>query len=94
VLGKFPLPVEVIPMARSLVARRLVALGGTPVWRENCITDNGNVILDVHNLSISDPVELERRINDIPGVVCNGVFALRPADVVLLGSPGGVRTLS
>ncbi|MDF9390993.1 MULTISPECIES: ribose-5-phosphate isomerase RpiA [Methylococcus] len=93
VLGKFPLPVEVIPMARSLVARRLVELGGTPVWRENCITDNGNVILDVHNLSITDPVELERRINDIPGVVCNGVFALRPADVVLIGSPIGVRTL-
>ncbi|MEW6038884.1 MAG: ribose-5-phosphate isomerase RpiA [Pseudomonadota bacterium] len=93
VLGKFPLPVEVIPMARSLVARRLVELGGTPVWRENCITDNGNVILDVHNLSITDPVELEHRINDIPGVVCNGVFALRPADVVLLGSASGVRTL-
>ncbi|HEX5757182.1 MAG TPA: ribose-5-phosphate isomerase RpiA [Arenimonas sp.] len=89
VLGKFPLPVEVIPMARSLVGRELVALGGQPVWRQDCVTDNGNWILDVHNLHIADPVTLERQINQIPGVVTCGLFAARPADVVIVG--GQVR---
>lgn len=84
-LGRFPLPVEVIPMARSLVARKLVALGGQPVWREDCVTDNGNWILDVHNLRIVDPVALEEKINQIPGVVSVGLFARRPADVVIVG---------
>jgi len=93
VLGKFPLPVEVIPMARSYVARELVKLGGQPVWREGFISDNGGQILDVHNLEILNPVELEKIINDIPGVITVGIFALRPADVVLLGGPNGVRTL-
>jgi ribose 5-phosphate isomerase A len=93
VLGKFPLPVEVIPMARSYVARELVKLGGQPAWREGYITDNHNQILDVHNLNIPDPIELEKTINNIPGVVTVGLFAIRPADVVLLGSPNGVRTL-
>jgi ribose 5-phosphate isomerase A len=93
VLGKFPLPVEVIPMARSYVARQLVKLGGQPVLRAGVATDNGNVILDVHGLTILNPVELEGAINQIPGVVTNGLFALRPADVLLLGTPGGVRTL-
>lgn len=94
VLGKFPLPVEVIPMARSYVARELVKLGGQPVWRENCITDNSCQILDVHNLEIAKPIELERVINNIPGVVTCGIFALRPADVCLLGSEEGIRTLT
>ena len=86
ILGKFPLPVEVIPMARSLVARELVRLsGGQPVWRDGVVTDNGNLILDVHNLSIVDPVALEREINQIPGVVSVGLFARRPADVVIVG---------
>jgi ribose 5-phosphate isomerase A len=86
VLGTFPLPVEVIPMARSLVARELVRLsGGQPVWRDGVVTDNGNLILDVHNLSIVDPVGLEREINQIPGVVSVGLFARRPADVVIVG---------
>jgi ribose 5-phosphate isomerase A len=93
VLGKFPLPVEVIPMARSFVAREMVKLGGQPQWRENYVTDNGNHILDVHNLEILDPPALERTINNIPGVVTVGIFALRPADIVLLGSPDGIRTL-
>ncbi len=84
-LGRFPLPVEVIPMARSLVARKLVAIGGQPVWREDCVTDNGNWILDVHNLQIVDPVALEEKINQIPGVVSVGLFARRPADVVIVG---------
>ena len=85
ILGAFPLPVEVIPMARSHVARKLLGLGGQPVWREGVITDNGNWILDVHNLRIIDPVSLEREINQIVGVVCNGLFAARPADVVIVG---------
>ena len=86
VLGRFPLPVEVIPMARSLVAREILRIsGGQPVWRDGVVTDNGNVILDVHNLSIVDPVALEREINQIPGVVSVGLFARRPADVVIVG---------
>ncbi|NEX21295.1 ribose-5-phosphate isomerase RpiA [Thiorhodococcus mannitoliphagus] len=93
VLGKFPLPVEVIPMARSYVARELVQLGGTPIWRENFITDNGNLILDVHNLEIVEPMTLEQQINNIAGVVTVGIFALRPADVLILGSAAGPRSL-
>ena len=91
VLGKFPLPVEVIPMARSHVARELVKLGGTPRWREGFTTDNGNLILDVAGLEIVDPKGLETRINQLAGVVTVGLFALRPADVLLLGTPNGVR---
>jgi len=94
VLGTFPLPVEVIPMARSHVARQLVKLGGTPVWREGFISDNGNLILDVRNLAITDPRKLEQEINNIAGVVTNGLFALRPADVLILGSEDGVKTLT
>ena len=93
VLGKFPLPVEVIPMARSLVAREIVRLGGRPVLREGALTDNGNVILDVHGLSITDPAGLESELNQLPGVVTNGLFARRPADVLLLGTPEGVRRI-
>jgi ribose 5-phosphate isomerase A len=93
VMGAFPLPVEVIPMARSYVARELVKLGGEPVYREGFVTDNGNVILDVHNMQITGPVELEQKLNNITGVVTNGLFALRPADVVLVGSESGVTTL-
>jgi len=93
VLGKFPLPIEVIPMARSYVARELVKLGGRPVLREGFTTDNGNVILDVHDLSILNPVELEGQLNNLVGVVTNGLFAIRPADVLLLGTPAGVKTI-
>jgi ribose 5-phosphate isomerase A len=93
VLGKFPLPVEVIPMARSYVAREMVKLGGQPQWREGFISDNGNQILDVYNLDIVNPPELERRINNIVGVVTVGIFAMRPADVVMLASAEGIRTL-
>ncbi|TAL75918.1 MAG: ribose-5-phosphate isomerase RpiA [Rhodanobacter sp.] len=85
ILGKFPLPIEVIPMARSLVAREIVKLGGQPVWRDGVVTDNGNWILDVHNWQITDPVGLERQLNQLAGVVTVGLFALRPADVVLVG---------
>lgn len=92
VLGKFPLPVEVIPMARSYVARELAKLGGQPVLREGFTTDNGNVILDVHNLRIMEPVKLEETLNHITGVVTNGLFARRPADVLLLGTKNGVQT--
>lgn len=92
ILGKFPLPVEVIPMARSYVARELVKLGGDPVYRDGVVTDNGNVILDVHNLEILNPVELEKAINNIPGVVTNGIFALRGADIVLVATDDGVAT--
>ena len=92
-LGKFPLPVEVIPMARSFVARELVRLGGQPKLREGFTTDNGNVILDVHNLDIMNPVELETAINQITGVVTNGLFACRPADVFLMGTPNGTTVL-
>lgn len=93
-LGTFPLPIEVIPMARSYVARELVKLGGSPVYREGVVTDNGNVILDVWNLDIAVPRQLEERINNIVGVVTNGLFALRPADVLLLGTAAGVQTLT
>ena len=89
VLGVFPLPVEVIPMARSHVARALAQLGGQPVWREETITDNGNLILDVHNLRILDPVDIESQINNIPGVVTNGIFAKRSADVMIIGNELG-----
>ena len=91
VLGKFPLPVEVIPMARGYVAREIVALGGEPVLRANFKTDNGNIILDVHGLKILDPAALEERLNNIVGVVTNGLFARRGADVLLLGTPEGVK---
>ncbi|MEP4889021.1 MAG: ribose-5-phosphate isomerase RpiA [Aliiglaciecola sp.] len=90
VLGAFPLPVEVIPMARSFVARELVKLGGDPEYRQGVTTDNGNVILDVHNLSILNPVELEQQINQIPGVVTNGLFAMRAADIVLVATDSEV----
>lgn len=93
-LGKFPLPIEVIPMARSYVARELVKLGGTPLWRENFVTDNGNQILDVHNLKIIDPSTLEQTLNNITGVVTNGLFARRRADVLLLATPQGVKTMT
>jgi ribose 5-phosphate isomerase A len=94
VLGKFPLPIEVIPMARSYVARELVKLGGRPVLRDKFVTDNGNVILDVHGLQILDAGRLEAEINNLAGVVTNGLFARRPADVLLLGTADGVRTLT
>ncbi|TNC86887.1 MAG: ribose 5-phosphate isomerase A [Thalassolituus sp.] len=92
-LGTFPLPVEVIPMARSHVARELVKLGGDPVWREGVVTDNGGEILDVHNLRIASPMELESSINQITGAITNGLFAQRGADVLLLGTQEGVKTL-
>lgn len=94
VLGKFPLPVEVIPMARNYVARQLAQLGGRPVWREAVITDNGNVILDVFDLQITDPVALEQQINQITGVVTNGIFASRNADLVLVGTAEGTQVIS
>jgi len=94
VLGRFPMPVEVIPMARSLVARQLVKLGGTPVWREGFVTDNGNLILDVQGLEILEPAKLEQQINNLVGVVTVGIFALRPADVLILGTPKGPTTLT
>jgi len=92
-MGKFPLPVEVIPMARAYVARELATLGGRPTLREGFVTDNGNVILDVHGLTITDPARLETAINNIVGVVTNGLFARRGADVLLLAGPEGVRTI-
>lgn len=91
VLGKFPLPVEVIPMARSYVGREIVKLGGQPAWRQGFTTDNGNLILDIHNLSITNPMDLEARLNQIVGVVTNGLFAQRSADVLLLGTSEGVK---
>jgi ribose 5-phosphate isomerase A len=94
VLGKFPLPVEVIPLARSYVARELRKRGGHPEWRQNFVTDNGNVILDVRGLSILNPVELEGELNQITGVVTTGLFARRAADVLLLGTGDGVKTLT
>ena len=92
VLGRFPLPVEVIPMARSFVARQLVAMGGQPELRQGFVTDNGNVILDVHNMDLVDPVKMEKNLNNLPGVVTNGLWALRPADVVLMATGSGVKT--
>lgn len=94
VLGRFPLPVEVIPMARSYVARELVKLGGNPVWREQVVTDNGNVILDVEGLAITQPKALEQTINNIAGVVTVGLFALRGADILILGTPTGARDVT
>ena len=93
VLGKFPLPVEVIPIARSYVGREIVKLGGDPVYRDNCITDNGNHIIDVFNLDIIEPRKLEERINNITGVVTNGLFAIRPADQLFLAETSGVRVI-
>mgnify|MGYP000945261806 FL=1 len=94
VLGStFPLPIEVIPMARSQVARQLVTLGGAPEYREGVVTDNGNIILDVHNFEILNPVEMEKELNNIAGVVTNGVFALRPADTVIVGTPDGAKII-
>jgi ribose 5-phosphate isomerase A len=92
-LGAFPLPVEVIPMARNYVSRELTRLGGRPVWREKVTTDNGNQILDVHGLRIVDPVSTESAINQITGVVTVGLFAARPADVVILGGANGIRII-
>jgi ribose 5-phosphate isomerase A len=92
VLGRFPLPIEVIPMARSYIARELVKLGGTPEWRQNFVTDNGNAILDVYDLEIMKPMALESELNQIPGVVTNGLFARRGADILLLGRPDGIET--
>jgi len=94
VLGNFPLPVEVIPMARSLVSRQMVALVGQPVLREGFTTDNGNIILDVHNMEIMEPVTLEEDLNNIPGILTVGLFARRPADVLLLGTEDGVKKLT
>ena len=93
-LGRFPLPVEVVPMARSVVAREIVQLGGQPIWREGTVTDNGNWILDVHELMIEDPRAMELALNDIPGVVCNGIFARNAASQVLVGGGDGARTLT
>jgi len=93
VLGRFPLPVEVIPMARSLVGRKLAALGGQPEWREAFTTDNGNWIIDVHNLDLVNPTAMETKINNLPGVVTCGLFAHRPADVVLVASRDGIRSI-
>ncbi|MCP5328536.1 MAG: ribose-5-phosphate isomerase RpiA [Steroidobacteraceae bacterium] len=93
VLGRFPLPIEVVPMARSYIARQITRLGGQPVWREGFVTDNGNAILDVHGLSILDPVSMERELNQLPGIVTVGLFAQRPADVVLIGDPSGLRKI-
>lgn len=93
VLGEFPLPVEVIPMARTLVANRLIGMGGQPVWRKDFVTDNGNHILDVHNLRIVDPPTMESQINDIAGVVSVGIFAQRPADVLLIAGGNGVQKI-
>tara|TARA_B110000116_G_C16786853_1_gene561370 strand:+ start:216 stop:875 length:660 start_codon:yes stop_codon:yes gene_type:complete len=92
-LGSFPLPIEVVPMGQSFVARKMVKLRGQPIWREKFVTDNGNHILDVHNLQITNPLEMETRINQIPGVVTVGLFAHRPADVLLVASDTGVRVI-
>ena len=92
-LGTFPLPIEVVPMAQSFVARKMVKMRGQPIWREGFVTDNGNHILDIHNLQISNPLEMETRINQIPGVVTVGIFAHRPADVLIVADDTGVRVL-
>ncbi|MFD2231128.1 ribose-5-phosphate isomerase RpiA [Alkalimarinus sediminis] len=94
ILGEFPLPIEVLPMARSHVARELVKLGGDPVYREGFVTDNGNIILDIHNMDLSAPISVEERINQITGVVTNGLFACRPANVLLMGTAEGVKTIT
>ncbi|MFZ0255483.1 MAG: ribose-5-phosphate isomerase RpiA [Gammaproteobacteria bacterium] len=93
ILGRFPLPIEVVPMARSYVARELRAIGGNPYWREGFTTDNGNMILDIHNLDIMEPIKMESEINQIAGVITNGLFARRPADILLIGTDEGVKTL-
>ena len=93
VLGAFPLPLEVIPLARSLIARKMAAMGGQPEWREGFTTDNGNWILDIHNLDLVDPVDMEKTINNLAGVVTCGLFALRPADLVLIATEGGIIQL-
>jgi len=92
-LGKFPVPIEVIPMAQSYVSRQMIKAGGQPIWREGFVTDNGNHIIDVHNLKIANPLELETRFNQIAGVVTVGIFANRPADVLLIGGASGVKTI-
>jgi len=94
VLGTFPLPVEVIPMARSHVGRQIVKLGGDPVYREGFVTDNGNIIIDIHHMDIMEPRKLEEQLNQITGVVTNGLFAVRPADKLILGTKEGLRTLT
>jgi ribose 5-phosphate isomerase A len=93
-LGRFPVPLEVLPMARSFVAREIVKLGGTPSYRANCVTDNGNCILDIHHWEITHPIALEQRLNQIPGILCNGIFADRPADEILIGTPEGIQRIS
>lgn len=92
-LGSFPLPIEVIPMARGLVARNIVSLGGEPVWREGFVTDNGNDILDVHGLRIEEPARLETHLNNMVGVVCNGIFAAQAADVVVVAKDSGIEVI-
>lgn len=94
IFGSFPLPIEIIPMARSYVARQIVKLGGDPVYREGFTTDNGNIIIDVHNFKIEHPIELEKELNNITGVVCHGLFAIRSADILLIGTENGVRSLN
>jgi len=93
VLGTFPLAIEVIPMARGYVARQIVKMGGSPEYREGFLTDNGNIIIDVHHLDISEPIKMEKQINDITGVVCHGIFAMRGADMVLMSTESGVQTI-
>ena len=93
VMGEFPLPIEVIPMARSFIAREIVKIGGRPVYREGFVTDNGNDILDVHDLKIMEPIKLENELNSLPGIVTAGIFANRPADVLILGTPEGAKTV-
>ena len=92
-LGKFPLPIEVLPMAQGFVARQILKMRGQPIWRENFVTDNGNHILDIHNLPITNPLEMETRLNQVPGVLTVGIFAHRPADVMLIADNTGVRTM-
>ncbi len=92
-LGRFPLPIEVLPMAQEMIARRMLKMRGQPIWREGFITDNGNHILDIHDLQISNPLEMEARINRIPGVISVGIFAHRPADILLIGEDDGVREM-
>lgn len=92
-LGAFPLPIEVVPMAQSFVARKMVKMRGQPIWREGFVTDNGNHILDIHNLQITNPLEMETRINQLPGVITVGLFAHRPADVLVIASDTGIRTM-